>query len=118
MQRVLVLAIAAFTLISCGNTVDSAKETVRDHTPTKDQVADVTSAAKLTPLIKGAIVASPILNDSSNRIDVDTNEHTVTLKGTVKNAAMKVEAEKIVKSLLTKTNSTQKLDDQLVVKSS
>lgn len=118
MWRVTLLAAIAFTLISCGNTVDSAKETVKEHTPTKDQVASAGQAIKLTPLIKGAIVANPILNDSSNKIDVDTNETTVTLSGTVKNEAMRNEAVKIAKSILAKTSSTQKVDDKLQIKAS
>jgi len=118
MQKTMLLAIAIVALSSCGNTVDSAKEAVKDHTPTKEQVGDVAQAAKLTPLIKAAIVASPILNESGNQIDVDTNEATVTLSGTVKSESMKAEAAKIAKSLLTKTSSSQKLDNKLVVKAS
>ena len=109
------LAIVGLSMASCQNTIEGAKEDAKINTPTKDQVADAGAAIKLTPTIKAAIIASPILNDSANKIDVDTNESTVTLSGTVKTADMKAEAEKIAESILTKTSSPQKLEDKLTV---
>lgn len=59
-----------------------------------DAVANVDDAA-MTPKIKTALGANASLNGSS--IDVDTANNTVTLKGTVKNAAQKTAAEAIAK---------------------
>lgn len=109
------LAAACLSLVSCSNTVEGAKEDIKENTPTKQEVGNVTAAAELTPAVKAAIVASPILNDSANQIDVDSNATTVTLSGTVKTADMKTEAGKVAQTILDKMKATQKLENNLQV---
>ena len=64
----------------------------------------------ITAKVKWFFVGEDVLKGSD--INVDTNNHVVTLKGTVPSAAAKARAVQLAKE----TDSVTKVDDQLVVK--
>ena len=81
----------------------------------KDAGQNVAGALDVTPKIKVALTADEALNDSKNKIDVDTAEGVVHLKGHVTSAALKQKASMIAKKELADMKSTDKLDNQLQV---
>ena len=95
------LKYAVFTLLSvgvclagCEKTVEAAKE---DTTATME--------ATLTPKVKSALIANPILNDPNNLIDVGTEGGTVYLRGHVVSEEAKNEATQIAQRVLDETGS-------------
>jgi hyperosmotically inducible periplasmic protein len=66
--------------------------------------------AWITTKVKWFFVGEDALDDSS--IDVDTKDHVVTLKGTVKSAAGKARAVQLAKN----TDGVTKVVDQLTIK--
>ena len=61
----------------------------------KDAAKDVTAAVVVTPLVKNAITADDKLKDSRNKIDVDSKDNVVHLRGHVLNNEMKKRAGEI-----------------------
>lgn len=89
---------AANTADKMGDAAAKAGDKVADAAQDAGKaIAGAGAAAVTTPSIKTALGAQKALNGSS--IDVDTNgtTKTVTLKGTVKNAAQKSLAEAVTK---------------------
>ncbi len=82
----------------------------------KEGAGDIGAAATLTPMIKSAIVANPILNDNGNMIDVDSTDNGVRLKGTVVSEEVKKMAEQMAAKIMAENKSDQKLINELVVK--
>jgi osmotically-inducible protein OsmY len=76
---------------------------------------DIGAAMLLTPNLKAAIVANSELNDGGNHINVDSDEHTVTLRGHVKSLALKNLAEDIVMRTLQERGARQSLTNELII---
>lgn len=74
------------------------------------KVGDKASDASVTTLVKSRLSGEKILNDSS--IDVDTDGHVVTLKGTVPSTAAKAKAVEIARN----TDGVTRVIDHLNVK--
>jgi len=74
------------------------------------KVGDKMSDASVTTGVKAGLADEPLLRDSS--IDVDTNDHVVTLKGTVASAAAKARAAAIAGD----TKGVTRVVNQLLVK--
>jgi hypothetical protein len=81
----------------------------------QEDTADATEAI-LTPKIKSAIIANPILNDPNNLIDVMTEGGTVYLRGHVVSEEAKAEATQIAQQVLDESESTFPLVNELEVK--
>jgi osmotically-inducible protein OsmY len=82
----------------------------------KDAAKDATAALVVTPLVKNAITADKTLNDGKNKIDVDSKDNVVHLRGHVQTNAMKKRAGEVAKKALDENNSTDKLSNELTVK--
>jgi osmotically-inducible protein OsmY len=74
---------------------------------------EATHAAKQTLDVKGALLADASVDASHIDVDTDGNTKTVTLKGTVPNAAQKATAERIARDKA----EGYKIRNQLTVKS-
>lgn len=83
---------------------------------TAEATSDAVAATVLTPKIKGAIVANPLLNDPANRIDVESDDESVKLTGFVKTNEMKRTAGEIAQRILDEANAKQSLRNELVVR--
>jgi hypothetical protein len=81
----------------------------------QEDTADATEAI-LTPKIKSAIIANPILNDPNNLIDVMTEGGTVYLRGHVVSEEAKSEATQIAQQVLDESESKFPLVNELEVK--
>lgn len=77
---------------------------------------DVAGALKMTPLIKTALTADVDLNDSKNKIDVDSMDGVVHLKGYVTTNTLKQRATEIAKKTIKEHNGTDTVMNQLLVK--
>jgi osmotically-inducible protein OsmY len=77
---------------------------------------NVGDALGLTPQIKRAITDDKELNNTSNRIDVDTEDNTVTLKGYVLSEAMKQRAGRIAQKAMENAGSKNALVNELKIK--
>jgi osmotically-inducible protein OsmY len=84
---------------------------------TQEAAKNASAALALTPKVKAAITADPMLNDTRNTIDVDSKDNVVHLKGTVVNNEMKKRAGEVAQKTLTEANATDRLSNELVVKS-
>ncbi len=91
-------------LAGCEKTAQAAKE---DTTATMD--------ATMTPKIKSAIIANPILNDPDNLVDVETSGETVYLRGHVVSQEAKNEATQIAQRVLDEADSKFQLVNELEV---
>ncbi len=82
-----------------------------------DFASDASIALTVTPKVKTAITADPQLNDSANKIDVDSKDRVVHLKGTVATNELKAKAGSLAKQALTgmKAPSDIKVSNELVV---
>jgi hypothetical protein len=81
----------------------------------QEDAADTTEAV-LTPKIKAAIIANPILNEDGNMIDVETDEETVYLRGYVMTEEAKSEATQIAQRVLDESESDFTLVNELEVR--
>jgi osmotically-inducible protein OsmY len=93
---------------------EGTREVVKD---TKEATGDIGAATTLTPDIKSAITADEALNDSRNRIDVDSTDEVVRLKGHVISNELKQKAGEIAQRVLDERNAKNKLSNELVVES-
>ncbi|MEX2243865.1 MAG: BON domain-containing protein [Fimbriimonadaceae bacterium] len=98
------LILAAFLTIGCEKTAESAKEETTN-----------TLQAVLTPKIKSALIANPILNEDGNLIDVTTDKETVTLSGHVMTLEAKNEATQIAQKVLDDSDSDFTLVNNLEI---
>jgi len=76
---------------------------------------DIGAATVVTPEVKTAILRDPILNDTSNHINVDAHDHAVVLRGHVMNASMKQRAAEDAQSVLDKRHGDFTLSNNLTV---
>jgi len=76
---------------------------------------DAAAAAKLTPAIKAAILANPLLNEPENEVNVETTDTEVTLEGKVKTAQLKNDAERIAEKIVQEQGGKQKVVNNLRV---
>jgi len=128
------MAALAMMVAGCNDTAAGMKEDTKDNMnraeqktdDMKDQsedagakmeegAKDLAAAGTLTPMIKTAIVANPLLNDPGNKIDVNSNDETVTLVGVVQSDKMKAEAEKIAMEVMKDNKAHQTLKNELKV---
>ncbi len=98
------------------NSAAAAESAAAANENMKEAAGDVGAAATLTPMIKSAIVANPILNDNGNMIDVDSTDNGVRLKGTVISEEVKKMAEQMAAKIMAENKSDQKLINELVVR--
>lgn len=122
-----VLALFGMGVIGCQNTAEGVKEDAANTgqavsqgaenagAAAQDAAKDVSAAVSVTPKVKTAITADPELNDTRNRIDVDTADNVVHLKGHVTSNELKRKAGEIAQKVLNENNSTDKLSNELVV---
>jgi osmotically-inducible protein OsmY len=74
-----------------------------------------TVEAVLTPKIKSAIIANPILNEDGNVIDVETEDGVVYLRGHVMTQEAKDEASQIAQRVLDESESDYRLLNELEI---
>jgi hyperosmotically inducible periplasmic protein len=118
----LLMALAAGTLLiaGCDQRAPAGSTTARTAPDKVDssvsnaanKTATATEDAAITAKVKAAILAEPGLK--SLQINVDTNNQTVTLTGSVDNPDLKERAKQIASS----TSGVKSVVDQLSVKSS
>lgn len=108
MTKYALALLVAFSLGIAGCS-EKTQEAVQEDT------ADATEAV-LTPKIKSAIIANPILNDPNNLIDVMTEGGTVYLRGHVVSEEAKSEATQIAQQVLNESESSFPLVNELEVK--
>ena len=131
MKRGFMLGAAAFLLgaglFGCSNTekgleqdtakngqaVSQAADKAVDNT--KDAAKDATAALEVTPKVKLAITADKDLNDTRNKINVDSKDGVVHLTGNVYSADLKTKAEEIAKKTLTDMKATDTVSNELTV---
>jgi osmotically-inducible protein OsmY len=129
---------AGLGLFGCQNTVEGLKEDTNKNAPvienaaeravdatkraaqtaaekTKDATANSGDAMNLTPKVKSAILANDKLNNSKNRIDVDTKDGVVYLKGHVISNDEKRLAGDIAAKTVKEAGSNDKVMNQLTV---
>jgi len=126
------IALSLFTmsmlLVGCNDTAagvekDSAEAGRAIEETTENTVKGIEEGSKdagaaltLTPMIKSAIVANPMLNDPKNEINVESNDDVVTLTGYVATAEMKDMAESLAKEVMKDNDAKQTLKNDLVVR--
>lgn len=123
-------------LTGCGNTLNGAKQDAATDTQKTQQAAqqvdqDTKAAAQkagqaietvpqnaeanaVRVPVKTAIIRDPVLAQSSNLIDVNGSDHTITLTGHVMDASMKTRATDDANVAL-KKHPGYTLDNQLIV---
>lgn len=123
------LVLAAGTLLAtgCDDTAAGAAEDTREISKsvgegaeraaesTSEATRSAVAATVLTPEIKGAIVANPLLNDPANTINVESDDESVRLTGTVKTEEMKRTAGEIAQRILDEQHASQTLRNELSV---
>ena len=120
------LAAGILALAGCSNTAEGMKEdannagretaqTVENTREAAGEAAENAAASTLTPRIKTAIVADTLLNDDKNRIDVDSREGVVTLRGHVATQDLKDHAEKVARKIMDEADAKETLRNELVV---
>ena len=117
------IAVLCGGLIGCAKTAEGLAEDTEKNTETaskevNEALDDVGKAGAplLTPRLKTAITSDVQLNDSRNRIDVDTTSETVTISGEVYSEEMKIRAEEVVRAEMKQAEANQTLKNVLVVK--
>lgn len=121
--------IVAFSLIGCSNTGEGIKEDVQAGSENASEAArdvgqsaseqsrDLSAATMLTPKIKTAITADKLLNESMNRIDVDSTSEEIILSAYVTSTTLKILASEITQQVLNENNAKQKIINNLSVRS-
>jgi hyperosmotically inducible protein len=95
---------------TAGKTKEVARDVADATRRTADDAAEVGSDGWITTKVKAKLIDESLLKDSD--INVDTNNHVVTLKGSVASAAGKARAESVAKG----TEGVTRVVNQLVVK--
>lgn len=99
-------------------TVDATKQAADATTAAaKETGKNVTAATEVTPKVKLAILADKDLNDTHNKINVNTADGVVHIQGSVANNAMKKKAGMIAEKTLKDMNATDKVSNELTVTS-
>ncbi len=93
----------------------AAQATKEAGAAAKDAGKEVSGALQVTPLVKTALAADPDINDPKNKIDVDTADGVVHLKGHVINNTLKARATEIAQKTLKERQRTDKVVNQLLV---
>jgi len=75
----------------------------------------ITASTEVTPKVKLAILADKELNDTHNKINVNTADGTVHITGNVANNAQKKKATMIAEKALKDLNATDKVANELTV---
>lgn len=121
--------VVGFGAIGCQNTAEGVKEDAANTGQAIEQTAEKTGAAvqegtadasaavSLTPKVKNAILADDALNDVANRIDVDSTEEAVVLKGNVVSNDLKRKAGEIAEKVIKDSGASQKVMNELIVQS-
>ena len=132
------VALFGASLVGCSHTAEGAAEDSKtaadavDKTTKKaanavGQAADdlgkkteaagknVTGALEVTPMVKKAITDDASLNDTTNKIDVDTADGVVHLKGHVTSNDLKKKATEIAEKTLKDNSSTDTVKNELTV---
>ncbi len=99
--------------VDAGKAVDNATKDVQNDA--KSAAKNTSAALALTPKVKAAILADAELGKSDNRINVDSADNVVHLKGTVTSEALKKKAEEVAKKTLTEANATDTVSNELTV---
>ncbi len=110
------VATADATKDAANATVDGTKKVaVAMADATKDAGKNATGALEVTPKVKLAIVADKDLNDTHNKINVNTKDGVVHLVGTVANGSMKKKATAVATKALKDLNATDTVSNELTV---
>jgi len=80
-----------------------------------DTTNDVVAAVRVTPMVKGAIIADKMLNDPKNHINVESISGVVTLNGHVTSEELKNHAESITKRVIVDNKFSESVSNMLVV---
>ncbi len=128
MRSALLSCVALFLVVGCSNTASGLKQDAQVNGQKSaaegqdlskkggDAAKDLAAAAVLTPKVKMAISADKKLNEPANLIDVDSDEHTVTLKGHVTSGGQKSLAGDLAAKVLKENGAHQELRNELEVK--
>lgn len=76
---------------------------------------NVTGAVQVTPDVKAALLADSELNNTANKIDVDTADKVVHLKGHVMSNELKKKAGEIAEKTIKDAGGTDTVMNELVV---
>lgn len=80
-----------------------------------EATGDLATAAALTPKVKNALIADKTIDASTINVDTKGTKDAVVLRGSVPSEAVKKKAEQITKKVLTDSQSTYKVINQLTV---
>ncbi len=104
-------------------TAEAAKNTAdRVGSATDKAVGDMAAATKngadaltLTPKVKAAIIADTELNNTANKINVDSGDNKVVLNGNVTTEALKQKAGQIAEKAVKDAGATNTVTNNLTV---
>ena len=97
-------------------TGEVAAQAVNSATKDAKEVGkDIAGALQVTPLVKTALAADTEINDPKNKIDVDSKDGMVYLKGHVTSNTLKAKATKIAQDRIKENKGTDKVVNQLLV---
>jgi osmotically-inducible protein OsmY len=107
MKRITLLAmlLSAFVFAGCAGT----RTQTGSQTTSQRSTGEVVDDAAITAKAKAALIADPDI--SALKINVDTKDGKVTLKGEVKTLALRKKAESIVRGV----GGVRSVDNQLIV---
>lgn len=101
---------------AASNAAQATKQaTTQVASDVKQTADDAKAATVLTPAIKLAIIRDPVLNDTRNLVNVNTEATTVHLRGHVVSADMKQRATEDAQVVLDKHHATQQISNELAV---
>jgi osmotically-inducible protein OsmY len=81
----------------------------------KELGQDLTGAFQVTPIVKTALAADTELNDAKNKIDVDSKDGIVHLKGHVTSNALKQKATRIAQERIKENHGIDKVMNHLLI---
>lgn len=106
-------AVVADGAAKAGNAVENATEGAVKAT--EGAAKDAAGALAITPMVKEAIVADSALNNTANKIDVDTKDGVVYLKGHVTTTELKKKATQIAEARIKEAGKTDTVKNELTV---
>jgi len=121
--------VLGFGAIGCQKTAEGVSQDAQTAGAKIEQTAEKTgeaiskgaenagAALGMTPKVKNAITADSALNDVNNRIDVDSTDDVVHLKGHVTSNELKRKAGEIAAKTIKDSNAKQTVSNELVVQS-
>ena len=110
----LLLLVLGFTLLGCAETNDADSDSTNEESGQMSETDDQLETV-LTPKIKSALIANPILNEDGNLIDVTTDKGVVYLRGHVVSQEAKDEATQIAQRVLDESESKHTLMNELEI---